>query len=178
MPTPADHIATYVRAKDHNRPHLMSSAFAGDAELTMDVKTDAISFPSRTSGCEAISRVLVQDFGRTYENVYTFCLAQRPSGLTERYSCDWLVGMSVKADGAVRLGCGRYDWHFQHAAPHLVAELRITIDAMDVSPSVLLAPVMNWLSGKPYPWCSPSTMLEGMPEHAELEAVRRRLREG
>ena len=46
MATAADHIATYIRAKDENRPHLMASAFAPGAQLTMDVKPDAISFPS------------------------------------------------------------------------------------------------------------------------------------
>lgn len=175
MATAADHIATYIRAKDENRPHLMASAFAPDAQLTMDVRTDAISFPSRSDGRDAITRVLVQDFGKTYENVYTFCLMQPPQGVVTDVSCDWLVGMSAKADGAVRVGCGRYDWRFEAAAPHRVAELRITIEAMQMLPALALDDVMPWLSSMPYPWCDAQRMREAMPDLDALDAVRRYL---
>ena len=38
-----DAISTYILAKDGNRPFLMPQAFAPDAELSMQVKTDAIA---------------------------------------------------------------------------------------------------------------------------------------
>jgi len=175
MATAADHIATYIRAKDENRPHLMASAFAPGAQLTMDVKTDAISFPSQSDGRDAITRVLVQDFGKTYENVYTFCLTEPPQRTAAEFSCDWLVGMSAIADGAVRVGCGRYDWRFETTASHLVSELRITIKAMLVLPASALGTVMPWLSSMPYPWCDAGRMREAMPQIEALEPVRRYL---
>mgnify|MGYP000022790247 CR=1 FL=1 len=175
MTTPADLIGTYIRAKDENRPHLMAGAFAADALLTMDVRTDAISFPSQASGRDAISRVLVQDFAKTYENVYTFCLTEPPQRIATDFSCDWLVGMSVKADGAVRVGCGRYDWRFEPDPPNLVSELRITIEAMQMLPAAALEVVMPWLSSMPYPWCDAERMRAAMPEIEALATVRRYL---
>ena len=75
-PTATDAISTYILAKDSNRPQLMKDAFAGDCELEMAVKTDAISFPSSAKGLEEITRVLVTNFGDQYENVRTFCLSR------------------------------------------------------------------------------------------------------
>ena len=49
----ADAIGTYILAKDSNRPQLMERAFAGDCELEMAVKTDAISFPNSCKGAGA-----------------------------------------------------------------------------------------------------------------------------
>ncbi|MCS6763850.1 MAG: hypothetical protein MO853_07600 [Candidatus Protistobacter heckmanni] len=80
MPKLARAIKTYIRAKDENRPYLMAQAFMPDAVLDMQVKTDAISFPSRSEGLATISDVLVSRFGQTYENVYTICLAEPPAG--------------------------------------------------------------------------------------------------
>ncbi len=105
-------IGTYILAKDSNRPQLMKDAFAGDCELEMVVKTDAISFPSSAKGLEEITRVLVTNFGDQYENVQTFCLSRPNSDYLPLFRCDWLVGMSAKQGGTVRVGCGHYNWHF------------------------------------------------------------------
>ena len=72
----ADAISTYILAKDSNRPQLMKHAFAGDCELEMAVKTDAISFPNSAKGLEQITQILVTNFGDQYENVRTFCLSR------------------------------------------------------------------------------------------------------
>ena len=68
----ADAISTYILAKDGNRPQLMKHAFAGDCELEMAVKTDAISFPNSARGLEQITQILVTNFGDQYENVPHF----------------------------------------------------------------------------------------------------------
>lgn len=169
MITPADAVETYILAKDGNRPFLMQRAFADDARLEMVVKTDAISFPSAARGVKAIADILVHRFGIDYENVYTFCLS-RPSDTERRqFACHWLVGMSAKSDGQVRVGCGRYDWTF--GPDGRVEKLVIAIEAMNTFPASELAATMDWLSGLPYPWCAPGDVLDGMPKAAGFAAI-------
>ncbi len=152
MQTPARAIHTYLLAKDGNRPHLLRGAFAASAVLEIVVNDPAIAFPPLTEGIDAIADVVSRQFGRTYENVYTFCLADPPGDGDLAFTCRWLVGMSEKQGGAVRVGCGRYDWSFQ---PHsfLVERLCITIDRMHALSARDLDAAMAWLSALPYPWC-------------------------
>jgi len=172
MTTREQRIRHYFHAKDENRPHLMAQAFAEDATLEMVLKTAAISFPSKASGREAITEALVRQFGRSYENVYSFCLQRPdPSSDPSRFDCDWLVAMSVKDTGEVRVGCGRYEWRFQREAPFLASHLRITIEAMQLLPPDALSPVMRWIGQLPYPWCSPHAVANGAPAHAELQPI-------
>ena len=165
MSSPADVIATYIRAKDGNRPHLMAAAFAESAVLEMVVKSGAISFPERTIGLASIEDVLVRRFAQTFENVYTFCLAIPPVGL-HAFQCDWLVCMSEKASASVRVGCGSYDWQFSGTDPCIAQRLVITIEQMEVLPATALATVMQWVSRLPYPWCSPQQAAASAPDLA------------
>jgi len=171
MPTPAEAIETYLRAKDGNRPHLLARAFAADATLEMVVHTSVISFPPLTQGREALARVVAGDFGRAYENVYTFCLCAPPPADANPFSCPWLVGLSAKADGGVRVGCGRYDWHFRPAAGGLVERLAITIEAMQALPAADLPAVADWLAALPWPWCPPARARAAMPGLAGLAPI-------
>ena len=166
-------IRTYFRAKDENRPHLMAEAFAPEAELEMAVATQAISFPPRACGLASVTHVLVGDFGRVHDNVYSFCL-QRPSAPAHDrfFACDWLVAMSVKHSGEIRVGCGRYEWRFRAEAPFLVERLRITIETMQVLPPQAHAAVYGWVRGLPYPWCSPAQALAQWPQELQLAPVR------
>lgn len=169
MMSPADAVETYILAKDGNRPFLMQRAFAANAELEMVVKTDAISFPSTARGVKAIADVLVHRFGIDYENVYTVCLSRPSHADSRHFSCPWLVGMSAKSDGKVRVGAGRYDWTF--GSNGLVEKLVITIDVMHMFPAAELAATMNWLSRLPYPWCTPGDVLDGMPKSEGFAAI-------
>jgi hypothetical protein len=161
MPGPADAIKTYILAKDGNRPFLMRRAFAENAELEIELKTDAISFPSSAKGIDALEDILVRKFSIDYENVYTFCLSEPPPARATHFTCHWLVGMSAKAGGQLRIGCGRYDWHF--GGEGLVEKLVISIDVMKVLASDQLSSCMAWLSALPYPWCSVDEALGQMP---------------
>ncbi len=81
--------------------------------------------------------------------------------------------MSAKADGKVRVGCGRYDWFFSAAQNGLVEKLVITIDVMESLPEATLAPAMNWLAKLPYPWCTPEEAVKDIPRmegFARIEA--------
>jgi hypothetical protein len=167
---PADAIETYIRAKDGSRPFLMRQAFAENAELEMVVKTDAISFPSSAKGVAALSDILVSRFGLDYENVYTFCLTGPPATPCRHFACHWLVGMSAKAGGAIRVGCGRYDWHF--AADGRVQRLVIAIDVMKLLGPQKLSATMTWLSALPYPWCRAEEAMTRMPASKGLAEIK------
>lgn len=165
-------LAAYCRAKDGNRPHLMAQTFAHDAWLETAVDGDVYCPPSQAHGREAITRALVCHFGRTYENVYTFCL-QRPGLRWDdgAFHCDWLAGMSLKDGGQLRVGCGRYEWSFQPEAPHLVQGLRISIGVMKVLPASSLDVVVDWLAQLPYPWCSAAAARDTAPDLPALRPV-------
>lgn len=171
MLTHAEAISTYVRAKDENRPHLMKRIFADAATLEMVVETGTISFPPLSKGVDAITQVLVRDFGRTFENVYTFCLAAPPKINDIKFSCSWLVGMSEKETSAVRIGCGRYDWRFQTDGSCVIERLKITVSLMLMLSPDCLSPVMDWLSNLTYPWCRTEEVTKKMPNIGGLEAV-------
>ena len=170
----AELLRDYIRAKDENRPHLIPKVFAANACLEMRVKTDSISFPAVSQGAATIADVLVRRFNQTYENIYTFYLDRPLAGEATPpavFACDWLVGMSEKATGNVRVGCGRYEWVFQPEAPHRVERLAITIEAMQALPSVQLAPVLEWLLALGYPWASAVAVREFAPPLKALEPV-------
>lgn len=136
------------------------------------MRTDTISFPPVTTGLEAITQVLVRDFARTYENVYTFCLTDEPEDAFPSFRCGWLVGMSEKATGSVRVGCGTYDWSFQAERPYLAKRLTIDIEVMKVLSADALGPVMAWLTMLPYPWCPVPIAIRELPGVPELAEIR------
>ena len=167
-------LRTYFHAKDENRPHLMRDAFSETATLETIVKTDAISFPPISRGLAPITDVLICKFAQSYENVYSFYLEKPPAHIpSSSFSCDWLVGMSEKETGKPRVGCGRYDWHFQHAEPRLADRLVITIEAMQILSADHLERVLLWLTGLPYPWCSAQTILSAAPAIPDLDLILR-----
>lgn len=169
--TATDAIATYIEAKDHNRPELMADAFLDDCELEMMVKTTAIAFPSAAAGLEQVTRVLVRDFSAQYDNVRTFCLSRPSSDQPTQFRCRWLVGMTARQDGAVRVGCGNYDWHFR-TGDGRVARLSIEIALMSVLPAEDARRILPWLAAIPYPWCSGPDAAKDMPSIEALAAIR------
>ena len=171
MSTPFDVVSTYFYAKDGNRPFLMRHAFAKNVELEMVVKTDAISFPSSANGLRSIEDILARRFANDFENVYTFCLSKPTEANRRHFPCHWLVGMSAKNNGPVNVGNGRYDWYFTPAEPCLVERLLITIDVMQIFPASDLDPIMNWLTGLPYPWCTPDEAIRNMPRIEGIESI-------
>ena len=174
MARPSECISAYIHGKDRNRPHMLRRAFAPAATVEVVAKTSAISFPSLVTGLDAITDVFVREFARAYENVYTFCLSPPPSDNSEAFSCDWLVAMSEKDGGAVRVGSGRYDWFF--ARESLLAErLVITIDVMQKLSPDRLPPVMDWVTALSYPWCPVEVAVQRAPKLADLDETTRRL---
>ncbi|MGH9811345.1 MAG: hypothetical protein ACRD9W_29575, partial [Terriglobia bacterium] len=174
MPSPSESICAYIHGKDRNRPHMLGHAFAPTATVEVIAKTPTISFPSMVTGLDSIADVFVRQFARTYENVYTLCLCSPPSDDSPAFSCDWLVGMSEKESGAVRVGCGRYDWSFEPDS-RLVEKLVITIDVMQKLGPGRLRPVMDWVTAMPYPWCPADVAARSARQIADLAETMRRL---
>ena len=169
--TARDTIDAYIRAKDENRPYLTSRVFDDAASLKMVVTAGTISFPPNATGREAITNILVRDFGQTYENVRTVCLSSPPVPSCTTFSCAWLVGMSEKENRVVRVGCGRYDWSFQSQSPRLAKQLTITIEEMQLLYPEHLLSVMDWLARLPYPWCPVRIARESMPVIDGLHSI-------
>lgn len=172
--SPADVIDAYVRAKDGNRPHLLRAAFVDNASLRMHVRTPGISFPPGAVGRQAIAELLVSRFNETWENIYTLCIGDPPAARVASFACGWLVAMSSKTDGDVRIGCGRYDWDFD-AGTGLARSLVITIDAMETT-SWGVDAMIDWASALPYPWCGSRRLESDAPCAPALRAVLARLR--
>ena len=177
MPSPLEAVSTYFHAKDGNRPFLMRHAFTEDAQLEMVVKTDAISFPSTARGLPELEEVLVRRIAHDFENVYSFGLRQPVEADRRDFTCPWLVAMSARSDGALRVGSGRYDWSFSSDARCLVERLVITIDVMEILPATELGSIMGWIGALPYPWCRPGEVVKGMPRLEALAPVDRYLKE-
>ncbi|WP_020407195.1 hypothetical protein [Hahella ganghwensis] len=174
MHNPAESIRAYLYAKDRNQPHRMAQAFSENASLEMNIRTEAISFPSSVLGRENITDVLVRRFAQTYENVYTLCLCPPPENHVTRFSCRWLVVMSEKPNRQIRIGCGGYDWTFQRETS-LAEHLTITIEDMQVMPPESLKGFIDGVSVLPYPWCPTEQILSEWPQSAELENIRQYL---
>ena len=176
MSRPAELIRRYIRAKDDNRAYLMKRVFAETATLEMVNKSSALSFPARTEGLAEITETFIRRFAQKYENVYTFCLGPLPDADAAAFSCDWLLGMSEKDGGALRSGCGRYDWRFEPGPDGLVEHLTITIELIPPVAAAHLDPVMDWMAGLPYPWCPHATALAAIPDLADLRPIADHLR--
>jgi hypothetical protein len=169
-------IETYILAKDGNRPHLMSRAFAAGAELIMDVKTDAISFPSTVEGLVGISATLVSQFAQRYENIYTFCMETPPENATA-FRCNWFVCMTEKLSGAVRLGFGEYEWLCEDDSG-MISKLKITIEEMKTLSNETGDSILAWAHTLPYPWCPPDLLLQNVPDIPAVQEITRRLAQG
>jgi hypothetical protein len=177
-PSHQDRIITYILAKDGNRPHLLSTVFEPDATLAMRVNTDAIAFPDQVRGRAAIADTLVSQFNKRYENIYTFCIGEPPAA-GRRFACYWLVCMTEKDTGLARAGYGRYDWVFSANDGGRVAQLAIEIESMSVLPAETGAPMLDWVSALPYPWCPAVCLRQGadaVPALAPMLAVLERSR--
>lgn len=166
-------IETYIRAKDGNRPHLLNSAFTANAELVMEVKTDEISFPTTVRGVDGISAVLVSQFAQRYENIYTICMGTPPVDATE-FRCTWLVCMTEKISGAVRVGFGGYEWLCEDESGK-ISKLKITIEEMKNLPGESSQLILHWVQTLPYPWCPHDVPAQHAPSIPSVQKIARRL---
>ena len=170
-PLPEAVLTDYFRAKDGNRPHLLERVFAANAELQIRNLSDNIAFPAMTHGRAAIADVLVRSFALANENVYSFYLDAPPATGTQTFDCAWLVGMSDRASGQLRVGCGTYAWSFDAEPLPLATRLVIVIECMEVLPQHESGRVFAWLESLSYPWSSAAAARRGMPAIESLSPV-------
>lgn len=174
MPTPNNTaeiiIARYIEAKDQNRPHLMSLAFEDNAILTMQVESSEIEFPAQVNGRQAISQTLVRDFAGRFENIYTYCLTQPDDETANGCQLNWLVVMTERASGNIKLGYGRYDWLF-NSQSGLCSKLHIHIEHMQVVSAPVADKIYQRISDYPTPWQPASALLALLDDHAELSSA-------
>jgi hypothetical protein len=173
-----DVLVNYFRAKDGNRPHLLERVFCAEAQLAVKNATAAIQFPALTRGREAIADVLVRNFGRDNDNVYSFYLSTPPTEEVERFTCRWLVGMTEKSSKSVRVGCGTYDWTLNFDPVPCATALVISIELMQVLPPQDAGRVIAWLERLPYPWASAQSVVSTAPAIELLQPVIDFLRHG
>jgi hypothetical protein len=149
-------IERYVLAKDQNKPYQMARVFTPDVKLSMDVLTQDITFPPIANGLTNVTDVVCSNLNRHFENIYTFCFTDPPVSPGESFSCGWMVVMSEKTGGVVRVGGGRYDWCFNPERTRVNA-LTITVSDMSYLPATTLPSVMEWVENLSYPWVSRET---------------------
>ncbi|BFM48758.1 hypothetical protein [Marinomonas sp. THO17] len=154
-------ISVYIRAKDDNKPHLMKGIFENSASLSMKVKSDTISFPSETQGLDSITNVLVSDFNKKYENVYTFCMTDSVISDEKQTLCKWAVVMTDKEKSSVRVGYGDYKWVFNKG---MTKQLTILIEEMIALEELQSEEIFSWVDKKNYPWCDSDDFLKGAPK--------------
>jgi hypothetical protein len=174
--SPFDVVSTYLLATDGNRPFLLRRVFAPDAEVEFQLRTEAAALPPEVSGLAAIEDVLCRRLASEFENVYSFALARPAAANRRHFPCHWLAGMAGKGNGPLQVSCGRFDWHFAPDLSCRVERLVIGIEVAQELPAGELAPVMDWLSALPHPWCTPGGAIAAMPQLAALEPVARYLR--
>jgi len=170
-------INDYIKAKDGNKPHLMSDVFSATAELEMQVNSDNISFPSKVSGVTNISDVLVRNFNLSYENIYTLCLTDTITINKNTLCCSWLVGMSDRSSQALRFGYGHYRWDFEYdlnepEANNMVDKLSIRIDEMLNLTTDKEGALLPWLQSLDYPWLTSLQVLARLPNIEDLAAFK------
>ena len=170
-------ILAYLRAKDDNRPYLIPAAFRDDARVSMKVRTTSIAFPSEIRGSRDIADVLVRRFNQKHENIHSFCVGAPPMPGQIQHACAWLVAMSQKQDGAVRVGAGRYDWTFADSGDRRASALTIRVDLMEALPEEALPAVMNWAGALPRPWCEVAMLERRLPDLPVLRTLLRHARE-
>lgn len=162
-------VTNYIHAKDTHRPHLMKLTFTEKALLEMSVNTDAIKFPTAVEGLGGITKTLVSDFHKQYENVYTFCFSNSAVVNDDVLHCHWLVVMTDIASGSLKIGWGDYHWRFCRTGDNdelRVQKLYIYIHAMNVVSSDLSTKVFTAFHSLQWPWVRASEL--SLPEFSNL----------
>lgn len=165
-------LTEYLAAKDEQRPHLMKQVFSDDAvfESRFEFDTD---FP--TDGPSVGQKAVIDAFrglGAMMENIYTVCTVDSVDDAETTMSCGWLVGMSERATGRVRVAWGDYRWTFDHHGTR-ATELIVTMKHMAFIEPEQLDAVMVWLRHLPSPWVSAEQLVGDAPAFDELAPMGR-----
>jgi hypothetical protein len=165
-------IETYVRAKDQTRPYEMARVFTPDVNLTMNVLTREIEFPPQAQGLQSVAKILCSDLNRRFENILTFCLSEPPGDTADSYKCEWIVVMSEKEGGQVRVGGGIYEWNLD-PSHSLISSFVITVKGMGTLSIDHLPQITEWVRQLDYPWTTrPRIEASGSTIEGLIEILR------
>lgn len=151
-----DALEQYIDGKDNNRPNRLEQLYTGDARLSFQMDTADMAFPPQVSGNREIARILSADFNRKYRQVKTYYL-HRDNLVLDGLRIEkqpWLVLMQEIDSGAVRAGCGYYNWQFVDSAS---GDLQLERHQISIHQMLSLpAERAEWLKALqhtlPYPW--------------------------
>jgi hypothetical protein len=169
-------VVRYARAKDHNKPQLMSRVFTDAASTQINVLDGDVSFPARTTGLSALRDLLVRQFSEQYEDVSTRCCMDSATYSPGVLHCTWLVCLRERSSGTLRIGAGRYQWQFQDVTAKtgcddwLVDHLQIDIDHMQPVDTCRVSGLLDALETLSYPWVSLPVMRLLAGRHTELQS--------
>jgi hypothetical protein len=166
-------LERYLEAKDGNRPELTPDLYLADAVLTYSIATDEIEFPDRTEGRDAITRVLITDFGRRFGLCKTYYIcASPPQDDVDIPRLPWLVVMRERATAQLRVGRGTYRWQFAPApgAGLAVRAMHIHIERMATIADAEGRQLRALQHALPYPWLSPAALQRTMDELVQRDA--------
>ncbi|HZP87828.1 MAG TPA: hypothetical protein VFB54_13515 [Burkholderiales bacterium] len=156
-------LERYVEAKDFNRPDVATRLFRRDVVLTYSIATDAIAFPARTSGFDAVVRVLIADFATRYTRCRTYYIEDLLREDGEVLHVPWLVVMREDEARALRIGRGWYRWTFaSEEDQRRVCALHIHIERMDPMPDREAGLLSRIQAVLPYPWLRSATLYDAM----------------
>jgi len=177
MDTPRALLERYVRAKDEVQPQLMRDIYRANAVLTYTIETDAIAFPARTVGLDAIMRTLVVDFSTRFASCKTYYICDEPPRDDAGFArIPWLVVMREPAAQMLRIGKGYYEWSFEHDTHGArVSAMHIHIHRMDAIIDPRSDLMMSAQAQLPYPWLAPSVLrstYQARAQRAELAFLR------
>lgn len=165
-------IHTYLRAKDESRPILFRQVFLkeGRFQTRFSIDTDFNQGGMR-HGLDTITQTF-QQLGAGFENIFTTCPIESAFyNDVGQLESSWVVGMTGRNEGQVRLAAGSYLWTFDSDSG-LVKELDVLMEHMLVLPAHHAESILSWLSPLPQPWCRSVELLERMPHLSELQPVR------
>ena len=171
--SPAQHhvLTKYLEAKDQQRPFLFGEVFTSEAmfQSRFAFETD-FNDERPVHGLDAIAGVF-QRMGSRVENIFTVYTPSSVRWDAGALSIDWLVGMSERESGKLRLAWGDYAWRFNPAGTR-ATELVVLMRQMIELPASAGSSINHWLAELPAPWCEAEQILESMPSFAGSEDLR------
>lgn len=164
-------LHTYLRAKDENRPFLLAEAFASQARFeTTFASASDFEQGAPSEGLAAITATF-RELGAMCENIFTVCTTESIEDGSDTLVCKWVVAMSERETGRVRVGWGDYRWRFDTRSG-LATELLVNMQRMVVLDPATADGVLGWISALPLPWCTTAQLLRRVPALTELDELR------
>jgi hypothetical protein len=152
----------YLHGKDQSRPHLLARAFAPDAVFVSRFEFDTdFSDDTPREGLGTIIETFRQ-LGAACENIYTVCASDSVRESPEGWRCKWLVTMTQRDDGRVRVAWGDYLWQLGGWGTR-AKRLEVTMEEMQVLPADRADGFCDWMATHEGLWVESARMLEGCP---------------